>query len=115
MCGHRLGRHHGLVKVDNAETSLDHVLEFPGHELGLPLDAALQGCVQDLGVPDLLLADVVPLVDQAVLGGADLAVRKPLQELSPTLGDGQADLPHDGVPAGDPADVLLVELSGLVE
>ena len=53
------------------------------------------------------------LVDGAVLGGADLLLGVPAQELSSPLFDGHADLHLDGLCTGDPFNVLLVELSGL--
>ena len=104
---------HSLVEVHYAEASRNHDPQLICHELGLTLDPPFQGIVNELGDPNLFLPDVVGLVDGAVLGGADLLLGVPAQELSSPLFDGEADLHLDGVRAGDPVNVLLIQLCGL--
>ena len=104
---------HGLVEVHNAEASRNHDPQLLCHELGLTPDPPLQGIIYELGDSNLLLPYMLGLVDGSVLGGADLLLGVPAQELSSPLFDGHADLHLDGLCTGDPFNVLLVELSGL--
>ena len=110
--GDGLGGHHGLVEVDDPEAPGSHHLDLLRHELGLPPDPPLSVWGVDLGDADLLLADVVALVDGAVLGHGDLSVRPPVEELGPALGDGEAQLLEVGLLADDPSDLLLGEVCG---
>jgi hypothetical protein len=82
----------GLVEEDDAEPSVDQLLELLRHKGCLPLDPEPHHSVRELGDLDPLVADLVLLVDPAEGGEADLLVRELAQEIYQPLSQRLAGL-----------------------
>ena len=77
MSRNGLGCYHGLVKVDDAEALIPHLLQPLAHEASLSQNASLSARIIKFGDPNLLLPDVVPPVDGSVGGDGDLLIWVP--------------------------------------
>ena len=107
VCWNGLCSHHSFVQVDYSESSCYHHLQLFSHEIRLLPNPPLSVGVIDLGVPDLLLPDVVSLVDGAILGDGDLPIRPLVEELSSSFSYSHSNLLKVGLLVNNPGYLLL--------